>query len=139
MSIWTRALLGVGVCVVFLVLRATARLAFSTVRALRTVRELTPSLQKYADAAYEMFLRAPDRWVVFRGIPSESDIRRLPRTDKWVFGRKPLGPWSFRVPQLGNGVVTVFGVSLDCGPDLVRFIHQKETEEGALSGQSVGK
>lgn len=128
MNIWTRALLALGVCVLILVLRATTRLAVRTLRALRTVRDVSPSLQKHADAAYEMFIGAPERWVVFRGMPSESDIRRLPRTDKWVFGRKPLGPWSFRVPQLGDGVVTVFGISLDCGLELVSFVHQKDAE-----------
>jgi hypothetical protein len=139
MSIWSRALMGVGFCVLLLLLRAIVKSTFALVRVGRTVRELMPSIQKHADAAYEMFVAAPERWVVFRGIPSEWDVARLPRLDKWVWGRKPFGPYSFRVPALADGVVTVFGVSLDCGPELFKFIWQKDKEANALVDRSDGE
>jgi len=44
-------------------------------------------------------------------------------------GKKPVGPFTFRVPKLQNGAVTIYGIHRDFGLSLVAFVSQMQERE----------
>lgn len=100
----------------------------------RLIQKLLPCIDAHADEVYDFFVARPEQWVVFIGTPSLLDVDRLPRMDKWMWGREPLGLPSFRVPKLQNALVTVFCISKDGLTDLLAFSSQIDRPTGVLQG-----
>jgi hypothetical protein len=133
MNLWgniLNMLFGLAVCVLVLIVYAIVKGVVGIVRQIIFFRRnLLSFIQNHADEAYDLFVANLDDWVVFRGIPPESTVTEIPRCNNWICGRKPYGPSEFRVPRLRNGIVTVFGISADCAPELMNFMSQEQKKE----------
>jgi ribosomal protein L40E len=126
MSMWASLGYAIAVCMVVVVVPIIVRLITCVVR---LPGDLKRYLATYPDAAYDHFVANPSHWAVFHGIPSISAVDKLPRLQRSVWGAKPVGPFTLRVPRLQNRVVTVYGISKDFGLSLATFVSQMRDKE----------
>ena len=110
----------------------------------RLIQKLVPC-NTPPDVVYDFLVSKPDDWFVFIGTPSIHDIGRLPKMDKWLWGREPFALPAFRVPKLQDALVTAYCISKAGMTELVTFASHldrtrtpiQQEAENRCNGQQV--
>ena len=100
----------------------------ATVAEIVKIGRTVASVKKHPNDAYDFFTSHPDDWTVFRVSGDAINPSQLPPADDMP-GGKLLGPFRFRVPDLDNRSVTVYGHSKNSIDALQQFFLRVRVKE----------